>query len=73
MIRALDTVILTRDLPEHGLHRGDVGAVVHAGADGAACVVEFVALDGATVALVPLGPADLRPAGPGEVACARRR
>jgi hypothetical protein len=71
MIRELDTVILTRDLPEHGLHRGDVGAVVHVGADGAGCLVEFVALDGDTLALVSLGPSDLRPAAPGEVAHAR--
>jgi hypothetical protein len=29
MIAELDTVVLTRDLPEHGLAAGDVGAVVH--------------------------------------------
>ncbi len=29
MIRNLDTVVLTRDLPEHGLRSGDMGAVVH--------------------------------------------
>ncbi|MBI2163747.1 MAG: DUF4926 domain-containing protein [candidate division NC10 bacterium] len=28
MIRELDTVVLTHDIPEHGLKRGDVGAVV---------------------------------------------
>ncbi len=31
MIRNLDTVVLTCDLPEHGLRRGDVGAVVDVG------------------------------------------
>ena len=28
MIRELDCVVLTADLPEYGLKRGDVGAVV---------------------------------------------
>jgi hypothetical protein len=28
-IRELDSVVLERDLPEHGLRRGDLGAVVH--------------------------------------------
>ena len=29
MIRELDTVVLSRDLTEHGLKQGDIGAVVH--------------------------------------------
>jgi hypothetical protein len=28
MFNLLDTVVLDRDLPEHGLRRGDLGAVV---------------------------------------------
>ncbi|MGH9197930.1 MAG: DUF4926 domain-containing protein, partial [Acidimicrobiia bacterium] len=28
MIRELDTVVLTEDLPEHGLKRSDLGTVV---------------------------------------------
>ena len=28
MIRELDTVVLTEDLPEHGLKLGDLGTVV---------------------------------------------
>jgi Domain of unknown function (DUF4926) len=27
--RELDSVVLERDLPEHGLRKGDLGAVVH--------------------------------------------
>lgn len=27
-IKVLDTVVLERDLPDHGLKRGDIGAVV---------------------------------------------
>ena len=34
----LELVVLKRDIPEHGLARGDVGTVVHVYADGAACV-----------------------------------
>ena len=36
MIGELDTVVLTHDIPVHGLKKGDVGAVVHCYADGAA-------------------------------------
>ena len=56
-----DTVVLTRDLPEHGLTRGDVGAVVHCYADGAALEVEFVSGEGETVAVLTLPLADVRP------------
>ena len=46
MIRELDTVVLTVDLPAHGLKRGDIGAVVliHRGGEG--YEVEFMTLDG---------------------------
>ena len=61
MIRELDTVVLTRDLAEHGLQAGDVGAVVHGYRDNAAFEVEFVTAEGRTVAVVTLTPADIRP------------
>jgi hypothetical protein len=32
----LDLVALKRDMPEHGLRKGDVGTVVHCYADGRA-------------------------------------
>jgi hypothetical protein len=54
MISYLDPVVLTRDLPERGLRRGDVGAVVHEHAPGT-YEVEFVTGGGTTVALVTLG------------------
>lgn len=60
MIKELDTVILTRDLPQHGLTRGDIGAVVMVHGDGEAFDVEFVAMDGHTIALETLQPADIR-------------
>lgn len=57
--KELDTVVLNRELPEHGLRAGDLGAVVQVYSPG--CVeVEFVTASGRTQALVPLNPADLR-------------
>ena len=42
MIKELDTVVLSRDLPEYDLNSGDIGAVVHRYAKGSAYEVEFV-------------------------------
>jgi len=57
--RPLDTVVLEKDLPAHGLKRGDLGAVVQLyGADG--LEVEFVAASGRTEALVTLKTGDVR-------------
>jgi hypothetical protein len=55
----LDTVVLDRDLPEHGLRRGDLGAVVEVYApDG--LEVEFVTASGKTEAIVTLHESDVR-------------
>jgi Domain of unknown function (DUF4926) len=70
MIKELDRVVLTVDLPEHGLLRGDIGTVVlEHGSNG--YEVEFVALDGETVAVVSLSPSEVRAIGPREIAQAR--
>jgi hypothetical protein len=58
-LHELDTVVLERDLPTHGLRRGDVGAVVHVHSS-TAVEVEFVRASGHTQALVELATADLR-------------
>lgn len=51
--KELDTVVLKRDMPDLGLRRGDLGAVVHVyGTDG--LEVEFVTAAGRTEALVSL-------------------
>ena len=63
MIHELDAVVLTRDVDEHGLKRGDVGAVVHCYEDGAAFEVEFVTAEGRTVAVLTLNEQDIRPLG----------
>lgn len=57
--KKLDTVVLNRDLPEHALRRGDLGAVVQVyRAEG--LEVEFVTASGRTQALVTLDEADVR-------------
>ena len=60
ILNELDTVALTTDLPEHGLKRGDVGAIVHIHSTGPAFEVEFVAYDGHTVAVIALERSKLR-------------
>ncbi len=67
MIRELDTVVLTHDIPAHGLKRGDVGAVVHCYADRVAWEVEFVAAEGTTVAVLTLTADDIRSMGSREI------
>jgi hypothetical protein len=67
MVRELDTVVLTRDIAEHGLREGDVGAVAHCYSSGSAFEVEFVTADGQTIALLTLEPADVRPILQGKI------
>jgi hypothetical protein len=62
MLNVLDTVVLTRDIPDSGLRRGDLGAIVEVhGAN--AFEVEFVAASGRTQALVTLTGNDIRHVG----------
>ncbi len=57
--KALDTVVLTRDVPDHGLLRGDLGVVVELyEPDGVE--VEFVAATGRTESVVTLKIDDVR-------------
>ena len=71
MIRELDTLVLTRDFPQHALRKGDVGAVVHRYTDRVAFEVEFVTPEGKTVAVLTLTEADIRPMVSGEILHAR--
>ena len=70
MIRELDTVVLTQDIPAAGLTAGDIGAVVHRHGDGA-YDVEFVAGSGRTVAVLTLADDDVRDLAPSEILHAR--
>lgn len=58
--RMLDTVVLNRDVPQHGLRAGDLGAIVEV-CEPDGLEVEFVTASGRTQALVSLKAADVRP------------
>lgn len=60
MIRELDIVALTVDLPELDLREGDVGAVVLVYKDGKMFEAEFVNPAGETRALATLGASQIR-------------
>jgi hypothetical protein len=60
MIKEHDRVVLLKDVPEEGLKAGDVGTVVHVYRNGEAFEVEFMTLDGRTVAIVTLPALDVR-------------
>jgi hypothetical protein len=62
MFNLLDTVVLTRDVPEAGLRRGDLGVIVDLYGP-KAFEVEFVVASGRTQALVTLMPDDIRHVG----------
>ena len=69
-LHSLDVVVLTHDLPTHGLRRGDLGSVVEVyGPD--AIAVEFVAASGRTKAVVTLQLQDLREAGDNDMVTVR--
>ncbi len=66
----LDTVVLVRDLPEHDLRAGDLGAVVEVypphGLE-----VEFVTASGRTKSLVTLKSEDVRPIADSDLVAVR--
>lgn len=60
MIKEHDRIVLLKDLPEDSLQAGDVGTVVHIHRQGEAFEVEFVTLDGGTVAVITLLSSQIR-------------
>ena len=72
MIEELDTVVLTRDMPQQKLRAGDVGTVVLVHGGGVAFEVEFMTLGGRTIAVVQLPAEAVRKADDSEVSHARR-
>jgi len=55
MIKEHDRVVLKEEVLEQGLKTGDVGTVIHVHKKDKAFEVEFVALDGETLAIATLG------------------
>ena len=60
MIEELESVVITRDFPEYGLNRGDIGVVVHCYKDGVAFEVELGTGKGETVGVITLAARDVR-------------
>jgi hypothetical protein len=60
MIKELDSVVLTHDIEEYGLKKGDIGAVVHCYSDSDAFDVEFITAEGRTIAVLTLNVNDIR-------------
>ena len=70
MLKLLECVVLNRDIPEHGLCRGDLGAIVETyEPDG--LEVEFVAASGDTQAVLTLTTKDVREIGASDVLAVR--
>jgi hypothetical protein len=70
-LQPLECVALTRDIPEHGLKAGDLGAVVELyEPDGVE--MEFVTASGRTQGLVTLRVPDVRKVGAGDMIAVRR-
>ena len=68
--KLLDPVVLDRDLPEHALRAGDLGAIVEMyEPDG--LEVEFVTASGKTQAVVTLHVKDVRPVQDGDLVAVR--
>ncbi|HKQ38821.1 MAG TPA: DUF4926 domain-containing protein [Verrucomicrobiae bacterium] len=70
-IKELDAVALTKDLPDQGLKRGDVGTAVLVHGQGDAFEVEFVGYDGHTIAVLTLDKGHVRPLKAGDIPHAR--
>jgi hypothetical protein len=71
MIKELDSVALTTDLPEHGLAKADIGTVVLVHEGGGGFTVEFMTLTGKTIAVVTLLANQVRLIAKNEIAHAR--
>jgi hypothetical protein len=71
MIKEHDRVVLKTNLPNQGLTAGDVGTVIHLYKNGQAFEVEFLTLQGETVAIATLEAAEVRPVQRREITHAR--
>jgi hypothetical protein len=70
-IHEYERIVLKRDLLEHSLCAGDIGTVVLVHRNGEGFEVEFMTLDGETIAVTTLMATDVRPIAKKEMAHAR--
>lgn len=73
MLKEFDRVVLTDDLPDDELEAGDVGVIVFVHRGGEAYEVEFVTLDGNTIAVTTAYASQVRPITADDISHARRR
>jgi len=71
-IREHDQVVLTTDLPEHGLKAGDVGTVVLVHRGGEGFEIEFFSLAGETIDVATVTASQVRPIEESDVTHARK-
>jgi len=71
MLEELASAVLTNDLPAQGLRAGDIGTVVMVHQAGQGYTVEFMTLNGETLAVVTLTAAQVRPIHANEIAHVR--
>jgi len=71
MIKEHDRIVLTSDLPNEGLKAGDVGTIVHIHKRGEAFEVEFMTLEGDTVAVATVLSSQVRPVSNRDITHAR--
>ncbi len=71
MIKEHDRIVLLKDLPDDCLQAGDVGTVVHVHRQGEAFEVEFMTLDGGTVAVITLLSSQIRAVSKRDITHAR--
>ena len=74
MLKENETIVSTADVPgDEGeeLKRGEVGTIVHVHPDNEAVVVEFMSLDGTTVAIATVLSSEARPVRISDITHAR--
>lgn len=74
MLKENETIVLTADVQgDEGeeLKRGDVGTIVHVHPGNEAIVVEFMSLDGTTVAIATVLSSESRPVRSSDITHAR--
>ncbi len=71
MFQEFEEVVLVVDIPEYGLEAGDVGTIVDLDKTGQQVTLEFFALNGRTLAVVPVPIQHVRMAGSNEIAHVR--
>ncbi|MDP8244976.1 MAG: DUF4926 domain-containing protein [Candidatus Hinthialibacter antarcticus] len=71
MFKEFDRIVLTKDLPESNLVKGDIGTIVQVYENGRGYEVEFMTLNGGTVSVETLTADQVRQIHPKEIANAR--